>query len=336
MSWELIGHGWAEALLRRHIGDASLRHAYLISGPAGIGKRTLALRFAQALNCERAEIPGGLCRQAGCRACQLTPQAAHPDLHLIAPDGSIKIDQIRELQAKAALAPYEGRWRVALLSDFHQATASAANALLKLLEEPPAKVILLLTAPDSESLPPTVVSRCEVLHLRPVEQQAIEAALRQRGLPAEQAEFLAVLAEGRPGRALALAEEPQQLQDRQQALAELERLLPLSRVGRIREVPQLIGRGNLAAQRERLLQLLAHWISLWRDLMLVGYQDTIQPLNADVFERFEMAVSQLPAGDRAAVLEAVLEAQRAIEANANLRLTLEGLMLEFPETEPLA
>lgn len=334
MSWELIGHGWAESLLRRHIADNRLRHAYLISGPAGIGKRTLALRFAQALNCDLAESPGGLCRQADCRACQLTPEGAHPDLHLIAPDGSIKIDQIRELQAKAALAPYEGRWRVALLNDFHQATASAANALLKLLEEPPAKVILLLTAPDSESLPPTVVSRCELLHLRPVEQPTIEAALRERGLPAEQAEFLAVLAEGRPGRALALAEEPQLLREREQALVELERLLLLPRVERIREVPQLIGGGILAAQRERVLRLLAHWSSLWRDLMLVGYQDTIQPLNADVFDRFEQAASQLQARQRAAALEGVLEAQRAIEANANLRLTLEGLMLGLPETAP--
>lgn len=334
MSWELIGHEWAQALLQRHIAASTVRHAYLITGPAGIGKRTLALRFAQALNCTQAERAGELCQREDCRACQLTPLAAHPDLHLISPDGSIKIEEIRELQSKAALAPYEGNWRVALLTEFHLATQSAANALLKLLEEPPAKVVLVLTAPDPDSLPLTVVSRCETVALRAVNREVIAAALEDRGMEAAQAEFLAVLCGGRPGRALRLAEDPDLLERRQQALSDLRNLLGLGRIERFSEVPRLIGGGKLADQRERLSGLLEHWTSLWRDLMRAGYRAEVEPVNADVFYGYQQAAVQLTAERRAAALSALLRAQAAVEANANLRLTVEGLMLELPDLRP--
>lgn len=332
MSWELIGHAWAEALLKRHIAADAVRHAYLIAGAQGLGKRTLALRFAQALNCTNAP-PGQLCRRDDCRACTLTPAEAHPDLHLISPNGSIKIDEIRELQAKSVLAPYEGRWRVALLTDFQQATANAANALLKLLEEPPSQVVLLLTAPDSDSLPLTVVSRCESLQLRPVPRQAITAALQEREVDAEQAEFLATLAAGRPGRAITLSENPDLLEQRREALDSLQALLRSAPVERFEQVQRLIGRGNLAVQRERVDELLGHWISVWRDLVVDGYQAGLEPLNADFFEQFVEAAQWVSPGRRAAALQALARAQGAVGDYANLRLTLEGLMLALPEIE---
>ncbi len=335
VSWELIGHGWAEALLRQHISRGSVRHAYLITGAAGLGKRTLALRFAQALNCSNASA-GELCGQDDCRSCTLTPAESYPDLHLVAPNGSTKIDEIRELQAKTALAPYEGRWRVAVLTDFQLATSSAANAMLKLLEEPPPQVVLLLTAPDRDALPPTVVSRCEQLQLRPVSREVIGKALRQRGLEDDQAEFLATLAAGRPGLAIRLVERPELLEQRREALDSLQDLLQLAPVERFGEVERLIGKGPLPEQRQRVLDLIEHWMGLWRDLVLAGYQVDREALNSDVIDQFAAAAASVPAQRRTAGLEALVQAQTAIGDYANLRLSLEGLLLVLPVLAPSA
>jgi DNA polymerase-3 subunit delta' len=331
MSWGLIGHDWAEALLQRHIAQSAVRHAYLITGPAGLGKRSLAMRFAQALNCSNAESPGELCGRPDCRSCSLTPVERYPDLHLVAPDGTTKIDEIRELQAKLALAPYEGRWRVAILTDFHLATESAANALLKILEEPPPKVILLLTAPDIDSLPLTVSSRCEQLALRSVERGAIEAALVQRGLDSAEAGSLAALAAGRPGVAIALSEDPQLLEQRSLAVSELVGLLGTGRVERFAEVQRLIGRGPLPAQRERVRVLLEVWSGVWRDWVHRGYGSPAELHDPDSAERLASGTRPVEPSELAAGLAAISQAQSAVLDNANLRLTLEELMLALPE-----
>lgn len=336
MSWGLIGHRWAEALLKRHITQSTVRHAYLFTGAPGIGKRTLALRFAQALNCRNSGGSGELCGRDDCRACSLIPSASYPDLHLVLPNGSIKIEQIRELQSTLSLAPYEGLWRVALLTQAHLATEEAANALLKLLEEPPPKVVLVLTSPDSEALPLTVVSRCELLQLHSVEKATIAAALQADGVEAEQAKLLAAVSGGRPGVALALAEDPRRLEQRIEALAELNQLLHTPRVQRIAEVQRLVGSGNLAVQRQRVAALLDHWLGLWRDLVNDGFGSQVDPLNPDLMGEFASAAKAVPSAARAEGLSAVVQAQQRVQDNANLRLALEQLMLAMPELGPEA
>lgn len=332
MSWGLIGHDWAEALLQRHIAQSAVRHAYLITGPAGLGKRSLAIRFAQALNCSYAESPGELCGRPDCRSCSLTPVERYPDLHLVAPDGTTKIDEIRQLQAKLALAPYEGRWRVAILTDFHLATENAANALLKILEEPPPKVVLLLTAPDLSSLTLTVSSRCEQLALRSVERSAIEAALVQRGVDLAEAGSLAALAAGRPGIAIALSEDPQRLEQRSLAVSELAGVLGAGRVERFAEVQRLIGRGPLPAQRERVCHLLEVWSDVWRDWVHLGYGSAAKLYDPASAKRLASGTPPVAPYELAAGLEAIARAQSAVLDNANLRLTLEELMLTLPES----
>src|SRR5512134_870562 len=129
-NWDLTGHRWAVDLLRRHVANGEARHAYLFAGPPGVGRRTLALRFAQALNCTAPPAPGEYCGQ--CRACRLIRAAKHPDLSVVeaAREGGIlNIDLVRDLQHSLALAPYEARYRVALLHRFQEANDNAQNAL---------------------------------------------------------------------------------------------------------------------------------------------------------------------------------------------------------------
>ena len=156
MAWQTVGHDWAVTLLRRSLAGGRVAHAYLFSGPPQIGKTRLALELAQALNCAQPDPPCGRCP-----SCLKIARGTHPDVRLVEGEGaggSLKIDQVRALQREAALAPYEGRYRVFILRQMDRATLEAANCLLKTLEEPPGHVVLGLTAVYPESLPLTIVS----------------------------------------------------------------------------------------------------------------------------------------------------------------------------------
>jgi len=150
-NWNLIGHEWAVDMLKKHVVHGTTRHAYLLAGPPGIGRRTLALRFAQALNCLTPSAPGIPCGE--CRNCKQIAAMQHPDLTIVQADtegGTLKVDQIRDARRLLTFKPYAANYRVALFLRFQEANDSAANALLKTLEEAPSYAVLILTADNPE------------------------------------------------------------------------------------------------------------------------------------------------------------------------------------------
>ncbi len=328
MSWDLIGHDWAVKLLKQHIEDRRTRHAYLFVGPESVGKRTLASRFAQALSCERADPLGDICGE--CRACRLVSEGTFPDLDVLTPDPTIQVDDVRALQHRLALAPYEGPWRIALLENFHHASISASNAMLKTLEEPPDQVVLLLTALAQELLLPTVVSRCEIIPLRSVTSSAIAGALEDRGVDPDQAKMLATLSEGRPGRAIRWESNPDLFERRSEALGQLREAMDLDISGRFTLAERIVGRGKLAVQRRRVRTTLEAWLSIWRDLLYRGYQAEVQSRNPDQLTSFEGVAQPVAPADRYAVVKAISTTLAAVDSNANLRLAMEALMLDLP------
>ena len=204
----MLGHEWAVDMLHQHAARGEVRHAYLFCGPPGLGRRTLALRLTQALNCTRPISAGIPCGQ--CRDCKQIAAMQHPDMNVIQADsegGTLKVDQVREVQRALSLKPYQAKYRVALFLRFQEANDNAANALLKTLEEAPAHAILLLTADNPEQLLPTIVSRCEILRLRPLSVSAIEADLLERGVEEERARLLSHISGGRPGYARKLIDD---------------------------------------------------------------------------------------------------------------------------------
>ena len=197
--WGIVGHDWAVRLLQRALERDELSHAYLFTGPPNVGKGTVASALAQALLCEAVE--GRPC--GTCQGCHLLESGNHPDFHHVEPEtaaGSMRIAQVRELSRQLSLTPSLAQHRVAILSDFHRATPSAANALLKTLEEPPSYVLLMLLAPDTDSLLPTIVSRCQVVPFQPLAPATVEQSLVERwGVDAELAQLLAHLTGWRLG-----------------------------------------------------------------------------------------------------------------------------------------
>ncbi len=322
-NWGMIGHEWAVELLASRLASERAGHAYLFTGPGQIGKSTLAIRFAQAMNCTDPGSGPAPCGK--CRACDLIGRGIHPDVQVVSAEGrSIKIEAIRELQQSLALRPYEARFRVAILPDMQLATDHAADALLKTLEEPPASTRLLLTSDVSESLLPTIVSRCQVIPLRLVSIDTLSGALALRyGLDEQESALLAALSGGRPGWAIAAIENPEILKDRAEIVDAMLAVLNEKRVGRFNYSEEI-------ARHPELQLVLETWQSWWRDVLLLVEGSSVTPVNIDRREDLEAISFQVTPEEARRALRAVRHTIEAMDKNANTRLALDVMLLEMP------
>jgi DNA polymerase-3 subunit delta' len=239
--------------------------------------------------------------------------------------GTLKVDQIRELQRSLNLAPYQARYRVALLLRFEEAHPSAANALLKTLEEPARQVILILTAEDGDALLPTVVSRCEIVRLRPLRIETLVAGLIEKWhIPAEEAHLLAHVSGGLPGYAHYLHHHPEAMEQRRNWLDEHLQLLRDNRVTRFAYAEKIANDKNI------LRQAIRTWGSLWQDVMHRHAGLNGQLSNLDRLQEIDELAGQLPLPT---VRQAILSLEQALERldrNVNTRLTTEVLFLNLP------
>ena len=177
-----------------------MTHAWIFTGPPGSGRSSAAVAFAAALVC-----PTGGC--GTCQACNSAQTSGHPDVEIIRTEGlSIKIDEVRELLTRTSWAPSMGGWRVVVMEDADRMTESAANALLKAIEEPGARTVWLLCAPTLHDILPTIRSRCRHLQLRTQSTHDVTEVLEKRdGITPAMADFAARVSQGHIGRARYIA-----------------------------------------------------------------------------------------------------------------------------------
>lgn len=201
----IMGHDAVLAKLKRMVKAERLPHALLFYGPTGVGKSLAAKEIMAAYLCEHKNFCGE------CPSCRALAAGTHGDWHEIVPEvsekgnKSIKIDVIRALQTEIAPYPVLSKGRAVLIDDAPAMNKEAMNSLLKTLEEPPGEMLFILIADSKTALLPTIVSRCAAVSFGALSAAAVEQILLKSGCGAEEAPKLAALADGSPGRALALA-----------------------------------------------------------------------------------------------------------------------------------
>jgi DNA polymerase III subunit delta' len=315
-AWRVIGHDWAVQRLNSAISRGQLAQSHLFVGPQGIGKATLA-RAAARMLIGRDE-----------RARKLIDAGRHPDLSWLAPEGdSIKIDAVRELLRTLNLAPVEATHRVAIIDQVQTMHDTAKNVLLKTLEEPNPRVIMILIAPSVESVLATISSRCQVLNLRPVTMSAVQAALVARGTAPERAAQLARLARGRVGWALnALADETL-LESRVERVDQLRMLLSAGATERFAFSEKLAKRDG-----DEIRALLDEWLLFWRDVGQLAGGAADAPLrNTDQAPWLRSVAEAVNPSIVHAQMKALTHAAQRIDQNVNARLTLDALLLHLPK-----
>jgi len=333
MDWDIHGHDWAADMLARHIANGKMRHAYLISGPDGVGRRTLALCFAQAVNCENAPESGKACGE--CITCRQIARMQHADLAVVQGEeaGELKVEQVRELQHYVALAPYASRYRIALLLDFEKANKNAQNALLKTLEEPNPNVLLLVTVDDAENLLPTITSRCELLRLRPMPVNQLAAILIEKYQSEKKdAELFAHLAGGRAGYAFRLAEDTALLEQRAIWMKDLRELISASKNERIvysrkHTHKRYVRERNKAKQQ--LNEAFPFWLSFWRDVLLIATGSETEITNIDMKDTIIQAAGAVHPTQAENAIRSIEQGLGRLQ-HANLQLMLDNLLIGWP------
>ena len=336
--WQVVGQTRVVNLLQRSLERESLAHAYLFVGPAHVGKMTLAINLAQALNCQAAERPCG-----ECLSCQKIASANHADVQVIglAKDENsteaklrteIGIDQIRQMQHSASLPPFEGECKIFIIEGAEFLSIEAANCLLKTLEEPIGKVVFILLTVADSLLPATVVSRCQRLELAPLAATEVEAALNSRwGVELPKAKLLARLSHGCLGWALSATFDDNLLSQRAEKLDRLLEIIKADYEERFVYANQLAV--QFVQNRGMVQEVLDLWLDWWRDLLLIkiGGNDIIT--NVD---RLATLV-EMAKGYRLAQIKDFIDSIQAageqLRQNANPRLVLEVLMLDMPGKE---
>jgi len=335
--WPVIGHEAAVTALARAVQRGRVSHAYLISGPAGVGRRTLALAFAQALLCQ-ATPPDRPCGR--CRNCTRVTRALHPDVTVLSREttGSeretrstrIPIEAIRELCATIALRPLESDWRIVVIDDAEWLSREAADALLKTLEEPPSFAVLILIVEDVSSLAETIRSRCQHVRLGPVPVETVRAALEARGIDPARASLIATLTRGRIGNGFRLASDPQALAQYQELSEAGVQMLtdPLTALGRARQLADSFRRGRRTLVEAQLTVLAM----LWRDLLLLrsGLGDRI--VHADQRARLERLAHHWSLAEILHGLRVTCQAMVDLETNVQVRLALDAMVTQWPAT----
>lgn len=292
----------------------------------------MALRLVQAVNCEAPPVPGEAC--GTCRTCSQINRMEHADLIVVRPEdgGVLKVEQVRDLQHFVSLAPYASNYRAALLLNFEQANTNAQNALLKTLEEPNPKVLMLVTVGDAENLLPTITSRCELIRLRPMAVDGLSALLQESGkADAERSALIAHLSGGRVGYAYRLLEDTEYFARRTAWMNDLLELIRSGKNARIQyshrhTSPSIIER---AKAKMDLDEMMTFWLPFWRDVMLSCSGSSAMLTNIDL----ESAISR--------IAQAVQpqEAERAVHSlehafvrlqSANLQLMLDNILLGWP------
>ena len=326
----LIGHTTAWRYLIDAYQRGALSHAYLVVGPPGVGKRTLAQEFLQWSLCFAPKAEGSC---GTCAVCAHIQAGTETEILLVGPQGEARettIDQVRNIIEFCKYQAQPGKLRGVIVTEAQTLNREAANALLKILEEPPAGTLLFLLAPSVQAVLPTIRSRCTALYLGMVSSAELEVSLLEKGLTQAEARELSRIAAGRPGLALKLLENDGRKESDEATSLLLAKLLSSQGWSELKaKTAQISSRTDEAEMSFR--STVIDWVRVWeesaRDVLL-------RALDIPQFERypgragkFQPRVSTVNQAGQ--LLNLIRELRTKLQANSNVQLTLEWFVLNL-------
>lgn len=315
---DILGNERQKKILRRALRKGRIPNSLLFCGSEGVGKRSLSLVLAKAMNCEKKKDDA--CE--ACSSCRAISRGSFPDVMVISPENNmIKIDHMRTLKQTAYLKPMVGKKRFFIVTEADRMNDEAANSLLKILEEPPyfSHIILITSNPDM--IKPTIQSRCQTLTFQPISKEDIERILLEKGFGEERAKIISFLVGGNLRKALNLEWEEIQFQR-----AEAWKLL-LSLFGQEKVASFLRSYSFSRSQvKKELAELLEMLSSFCRDLILIQERGDMSLLmNPDYKEKFIKASKLLTLEKSMECMERMDYTLFALQKNLNVNLLLTSL-----------
>ncbi len=332
--WRVIGQESVVSLLQNSFKKNNLPHAFLISGPNHVGKMTLAVDIARAINCENDNPPCG-----ECESCLKIQQGKHADIQVISlipqnddedkPRTEISIDDIRQIQHNVSLPPFEGKHKAFIIEGAESMSIEAANCLLKTLEEPVTQAIFMLLTANAGLIPETVASRCQKISLNPLTATVIENSLiTVYDIDNQKASVLSRLSHGCFGWALAAAQDEKILED---YFEKRNKVLEVVSAG-LQERFSYAGTlsTQFAKDRAAVYEILDLWLDIWRDVLLLkaGLPESVN--NIDIGRQLKQLSAGVDMDGIRNSIRSIQEAKAQLSLNANSRLVLEVMMLDIP------
>ena len=323
---EILGHEPIKEHFFNAVLTGNISHAYILSGEAGMGKKSLANAFALALLCEKGQADP--CRQ--CHACKQVMSGNHPDLIYVTHEkpASIGVDDVRrQINDTIQVKPYSSAHKIYIVDEAEKMTVQAQNALLKTIEEPPAYAVILLLTTNAEAFLPTILSRCVQLKLKPLKDGEVKDYLVSRmGVELSQAEIYTAFARGNLGKAIHLADS-EDFRHLYGALLELLKKLKKS------DISELLERIRKMKEDKLDIHQCLDFMQMWyrdvlmykttKDINLLIFKDEFSTVNA------MSTVSGYEGLER--ILTAIDKARIRLDANVNMELVMELLLLTMKE-----
>lgn len=314
---DIKGQDTPIAQLKQAFLHSAIPGAYLFTGEEGVGKHLTAFNLAKAINCSSGSFEP--CE--ACPSCLKINKRQHPDVHFIESQDleAIKIDDIRGLKKDIALRPYEAKKKVFIINDAHNLTADAANALLKVLEEPPGNSLIILVSAKPALLFKTIISRCQILRFNPLDRGRLEGILKDDYRVGDSlAHFLAYFCEGKIGLALRLKDT-----DILKEKNEIIDAFLISRKSAILESPYMQDKLKL----RKSLNMLAAW---FRDIYLVKIGISYSKLiNLDRKEDLLKLMPHYSLVDLDEIIASISNSLLYMEYNVNTKLLLYNLKAQL-------
>lgn len=323
---DIIGHDQIKEHFRKAVKNHQVSHAYILTGEAGMGRKSLANAFALTLLCEKGRIDP--CME--CHACKQVLSGNHPDLIYVSHEkaGSIGVDDIRkQINDTIMVRPYSSYYKIYIVDEAEKMTAQAQNALLKTIEEPPSYAIIILLTTNQEAFLPTILSRCIQLKLKPLRDSVVKAYLMEKmQVPEADADIYAAFARGNLGKAIKIASSEEFKLLHKEMLHLLKHIHDMD-ISELLDYIRKLKEDNLDIYE--CLDFMQIW---YRDVLL--YKVT-KDINLMIFRDEYRVINEISKNSAydglERILEAIDKARVRLDANVNMELAMELMLLVMKE-----